>query len=92
MAKLKAHPRDETANRLLLRRAERTIKELLHEQRDYLNQLLDGFETALAMRDPQSIERHRAALVNFLEQIDSGWDNDDEGEEGKGGGNNDCPF
>jgi molecular chaperone HscC len=72
MAKLKAHPREETANRLLLRRAERTIKELQGEQRNLLNQLLDGFEEALALRDPEAIERHRVVLVSFLDQFESG--------------------
>jgi molecular chaperone HscC len=72
MARLKTHPRDETANRLLLRRAERTIKELLHEQRQILTQLLDGFEEALALHDKEAIERHRAVLMSFLDQFDSG--------------------
>jgi molecular chaperone HscC len=70
MGKLKAHPREESANRLLLRRAERTIKELPRDQRDFLNQLLDGFEEALAMRDAEAIERHRAALSEFLDRFE----------------------
>jgi molecular chaperone HscC len=71
MPKLKAHPRDEAANRLLLRRAKRIIKELMHEQRDVLNHLLDGFEEALALRDPEAIERHRAVLTSFLNKVDA---------------------
>jgi molecular chaperone HscC len=71
MAKLKTHPREETANRLLLRRAERTIKELGRPQREFLNQLLDGFEEALALRDPEAIERHRAVLASYLDEFDS---------------------
>lgn len=71
MAKLKTHPRDETENRFLLRRAERTIKELMHEHRNILNQLLDGFEEALSLRDPEAIERHRAVLTSFLDQFES---------------------
>jgi molecular chaperone HscC len=71
MAKLKTHPRDETANRLLLRRAERTVKELQGEMRSFLNDLLDGFEGALSMRDADAIERHRAALTEFLERFES---------------------
>jgi molecular chaperone HscC len=72
MAKLKTHPRDETANRLLLRRAERTIKELPQDLRNVLSQMLDGFEEALALRDPEAIERHREALASFLDRLDSG--------------------
>jgi molecular chaperone HscC len=71
MAKLKTHPREETANRLLLRRAERTLKELGPQQRVFLNQLLDGFEEALALRDPEAIERHRGVLDDFLNQFGS---------------------
>jgi molecular chaperone HscC len=71
MDKLKTHPRDEAANRLLLRRAERTIKELAQPQRDILNQLLDGLEEALALRDPETIERHRAVLQSYLDQFEA---------------------
>jgi molecular chaperone HscC len=74
MAKLKAHPREEAPNRLLLRRAERTFKELGPDQRDLLNQLLDGFEGALALRDALAIERHREALTAFLDQFESAGD------------------
>jgi molecular chaperone HscC len=79
MAKLKTHPRDETPNRLLLRRAERMIKELSRHQREILNGLLDGFEEALALRDPEAIERHRAALTSFLDQFESAGNQDTEG-------------
>jgi molecular chaperone HscC len=83
MAKLKTHPREETANRLLLRRAERTIKELARLQREFLNQLIDGFEEALALRDPEAIERHRAVLASFLDQFESAGDqNEEDGEDG----------
>jgi molecular chaperone HscC len=83
MAKLKAHPREETANRLLLRRAERTIKELARTERDILNQLLDGFEEALALRDPEAIERHRAVLASFLDQFDAADpENPEDGDDG----------
>jgi molecular chaperone HscC len=80
MDKLKAHPRDESANRLLLRRAERTIKELQRQEREILNQLLDGFEEALSLRDPEAIERHRAELTNFLDQFDATNYNGEEGD------------
>lgn len=72
MEKLKAEPRDEAANRYLLRRAERLYQELSAEQRDLLGQLLDGFEAALNMRDPAGIENHRQALERFVNSFDTG--------------------
>jgi molecular chaperone HscC len=73
MEKLKTHPREEAVNRLLLRRAERLYQELSLEGRVILGQLLDGFEQALAMQNEEAIERHRAALKEFLERSDAGW-------------------
>jgi molecular chaperone HscC len=75
MAKLKAHPREETTNRFLIRRAERVFQELPQEGRMVLGQMLDGFEAALEMQDKEAIERHREALQAFLERHDSGLDN-----------------
>jgi molecular chaperone HscC len=72
MSKLKTHPREEQANRFLLRRAERLFAELSPEHRDYLGHLLDGFETALGLQDPESIARHRDALKEFLDLHDAG--------------------
>jgi molecular chaperone HscC len=66
MARLKAHPRDEEANRFLLLRAERVYKELPSEPRHTLGLLLDGFEAALEGRDPETIARHREVLEQFL--------------------------
>jgi molecular chaperone HscC len=72
MARLKTHPREEAANRLLLRRAERAYQELPLEARELLGQLLDGFEAALGMQDPAAVERHREALQEFLDRHDTG--------------------
>lgn len=82
MAKLKTHPREETANRFLLRRAERIYQELSIEGREILGQFLDGFEGALEMRDLEAIDRHRLALQEFLDRCegssdDPGSDHDD---------------
>ncbi len=76
MEKLKTHPREEAVNRLLLRRAERLYQELPLEGRVILGQLLDGFEAALAMQNAEAIERHRAALQEFLERADAGGSDD----------------
>lgn len=78
MAKLKAHPREEQANRYLLRRAERLYKELSQDQRTRLSELLDGFEAALEMRNADVIARHSAALEEFLEHFESGAADDDD--------------
>jgi molecular chaperone HscC len=79
MEKLKAHPREEAANRFLLRRAERVFQELSLEQRQVLGQFLDGFEEALEMRDAAAIESHREVLQQFLDRCEgSDADRDDE--------------
>jgi molecular chaperone HscC len=70
MDRLKAHPRDEEANRLALHRAERAYQELAADLRRTLGLLLDGFEAALEGRDPGAIARHRAALEQFLSAYD----------------------
>lgn len=83
MAKLKTHPREETVNRFLLRRAERVYQELPLDAREWLSQLLDGFEAALELNDAEAVERHRAALGKFLDAHDEGenpareWEDDD---------------
>lgn len=71
LAKLKRHPRDETENRFLLKRAERLFQELAIEERNFLSQLLDGFEAALGMQDASAIELNRSALSDFLDRYDS---------------------
>jgi molecular chaperone HscC len=86
MAKLKTHPREEQANRFLLRRAERLYEELPREDREALGRLLDGFEAALALQDPEVIARHREALEEFLELHDENAVGDDED------GEDDIPF
>ncbi|MBA4064904.1 MAG: molecular chaperone HscC [Isosphaera sp.] len=78
MDKLKAHPRDEEANRLALHRAERAYKELAADLRQALGLLLDGFEAALEGRDKEAIARHRAALEQFLSLHDPAGDGGDE--------------
>jgi molecular chaperone HscC len=81
MEKLKAHPREEAANRFLLRRAERVFQELSLEHRQVLGQFLDGFEEALELGDAAAIERHREVLQQFLDRCegsDADLDDDDE--------------
>jgi molecular chaperone HscC len=70
MQSIKTHPREETANRFLLRRAERLFGELPALVRTMLGDLLDGFEEALELGDRDAIERHREALRTFLDNHD----------------------
>jgi molecular chaperone HscC len=74
MQALKTHPREETENRFLLRRAERVYQELPSLERGLLARMLDGFEEALELRDVEAIDRHREALAEFLERFDPGAD------------------
>ena len=53
--------------------AERLYQELSLEGRVILGQLLDGFETALAMQNEEAIERNREALKEFLDRTDADW-------------------
>lgn len=76
MQQLKAHPREETVNRFLVRRAERVYQELPLAERRQLEMLLAGFEEALELDDAEAVERHRAVLESFLEQHDSGTPDD----------------
>lgn len=80
MQAIKTHPREETVNRFLLRRAERIYGELSLEARMILGQLLDGFEEALELGEPEVIEQHRAALDEFLDRQEpgSGFGDDEE--------------
>jgi molecular chaperone HscC len=72
MAKLKTHPREETPNRFLIRRAERVYQELSLHAREELGELLDGFEGALELQDQEAIGRYREALETFLDRHEGG--------------------
>lgn len=70
LQKLKFHPREDAANRLLLRRAERLYRELPLQERRWLEQLLDGFEGALEMQDKAAIDSNREALEEMVNRYD----------------------
>jgi molecular chaperone HscC len=70
MKALKTHPREETVNRFLLRRAERVYQELSPIERDRLSQMLDGYEEALESRDSDAIQKFRAVLESYLNEFD----------------------
>ncbi len=77
MQQLKTHPRDETANRFLLKRAERVYRELPLLERERLADLLDGFEAALEMHETEEVlARFRLELEIFLNQHEEGYQDD----------------
>ncbi len=67
MQAIKRSPREETANRYLLRRAERIYKELPIQEQTELGRLLDGFEAALEMGEKEVIARFFEAVKEFLD-------------------------
>ena len=77
MQALKMHPREETKYRYLLKRAERLYQELDLLQRSELSRLMDGFEAALDLQEPEVIESHAEVLREFVEQFDSPSSNED---------------
>ncbi|WP_201743642.1 Hsp70 family protein [Roseiconus nitratireducens] len=70
MQAIKVHPRDQSENRLLLRRAERVFTELPLVERHQLEKLLTGFEECLEMGDEAGIGKIRCALESFLDQME----------------------
>lgn len=68
MESLKLHPREDSANRFVLRRAERLYEELPFGDRDRLSGLLDGFEEVLEMQDRAAIEQFRQELEKFIQR------------------------
>ena len=82
MQKLKIHPRETTANRFLLKRAERVFQELPSMLRDQLGHLLDYFEHAMDSQEPADIEIARKQLELFLSANDLLSDDLEEGPEG----------
>jgi molecular chaperone HscC len=82
MNELKRHPREESANRFIMKRAERVYKELPMMQREHLAELVDGFEGALELQERDLIDRHRDALEHFLDMYeDSFFDEQEDDDE-----------
>jgi molecular chaperone HscC len=72
MQKLKTHPREESVNRFLLRRAGRLYEELSLTERQRLGEILDGFEAALSEGDQKVIAEYRSALEELLSFMEGG--------------------
>ena len=73
MQDLKHHPREESANRLAMRRAERLYRSPVME-RQYLAELLDGFESAMELGDKPAIEAHRQKVDELLDRFEQGFE------------------
>ena len=78
MEKLKIHPREKTANRFVLKRAERLFQELPSFLRDQLGMYLDVYEAALESQNPSEIDEVRQQLEMFLSVHDA-LDDDSDG-------------
>ena len=67
---LKTDPRENQANRHLLKKADRLYRELPLELKKHLERLIHGFEEALQLQDASVIELNKTALEEFLNQFD----------------------
>jgi len=72
LAPLKLHPREESANRSAVVRAERLYEELIGDERRAVGEWLDAFNVALGSQDRLRIEGVRKRLSEFLDQIERG--------------------
>ena len=70
MQTLKSDPRENQANRYLLKKADRLYRELPLDLKQHLEMLIHGFEEALQLQDLSVIELNRAALEEFLNRFD----------------------
>lgn len=77
MQALKIHPREDSANRFILKRAERVYQELPAVLRDQLSYAMDLFESALDQQDAEQIEHYRGQLELFLSANDPSSEFDD---------------
>ncbi|QDT65549.1 Hsp70 family protein [Calycomorphotria hydatis] len=80
MKELKFHPREETQNRFLLKRAERVYVELPLDVRNQLDDYISVFEDALERQEAGDIEVSREALRQFLDHFDPQEDSNSEDE------------
>ena len=79
MQAIKTHPREEAANRFLIKRAERVYRELPLMQRQVLAEAIEGFESAMEMQEQELVERHHEALSQLVDQVEQGWSDGETG-------------
>jgi len=71
LEKLKFHPREAEANRLLLARGERMYSMNTGEKREHIGKMLGEFERILSKQDIPQIEKARGQLTAVLNEFDS---------------------
>lgn len=71
LEKLKFHPRDAEANRLLLARGERMYSMNTGGKREHIGKVLGEFERILNTQDIPQIEKARVRLAAVLNELDS---------------------
>lgn len=69
MEKLKFHPREDSANIALMGEAERMWAEALGEEREYIEQLIRHFESAMDSQDPQRCSEAHADIEKRLNDL-----------------------
>lgn len=72
LASIKIHPRDQTANRTVLARAERLYQQTLGPVRSALGDVIALFQAALDLQDEERIRKVRVSTQHLLDQVDSG--------------------
>lgn len=70
LARLKFHPREDEANKVLLARAERLYEGRLDHERQLIAQALQQFEAVLERQDPQAAAEAREQFDAFLTQFE----------------------
>jgi molecular chaperone HscC len=70
LAALKVHPRDDSANAAVLARAARCYESFIGERRDFIGELMLGFEAVLEKQEPRAIEQARRQVEERLNAIE----------------------
>lgn len=72
LARLKIHPRDEDANKLVLARAERLFEETTGAMRETIMHNHEVFMGMLEKQERLAIQKMRAKFIDFLDQFSTG--------------------
>ena len=70
LARLKMHPRDDSANQAVLARAARCYEGFTGDRRDQIGRLVLDFEAMLATQDERQIAPAREGLIAALDEIE----------------------
>ncbi len=70
LARLKIHPRDDDANRVLMARGERFFEQSIGERREIVSRNLTQFQAVLDAQDLRAIENARAQFTQLLDSLE----------------------